>query len=207
MTHASRTQAVQAKAGQVKQHPVTVALGKVAGKFFALCHETIEKFWSDFIGALADRGADDGANITRGGPKRLHGVNGGMQNSVQRAAPPSMGGTDHARFSVGKQHRLAISGQDRQCQPRRCRDQCVRARFVGLWLGEGDHTCGMNLMYARQMIRRHAHGISHAGAVDGNDIALIGAAKAAVQSCIDTRGRPPPAGKEPVADWAKAIGG
>src|SRR5687767_2194084 len=70
--------------------------------------EAFDEFATDFVGVLADQGADRGDDAAAFGAEPFHGVDGGFQDAGQRALPSRMRRTDHARGGVDEQYRSAV---------------------------------------------------------------------------------------------------
>ena len=128
--------------------------------------------------------------------KGFHGVERGLHHPIARAFPARMRRADHARLGIGKKHRLAIGGQDRQRQARRGRHHRIGAGPVGKGGGDGHHIGRMNLMHADQRLHPQTHRIGDAGAVDGDDLGLIRTASAAIQPGENARRRATLAGEK-----------
>ena len=118
-----------------------------------------------------------------------------------------MGRAHDPRLAVGKQHRAAIGGQDRQAQPRCGGDQCVGLRACILRAVNHNHVGRVHLMHTDKVVGGDAHGLGHAGAVDLDHLGQVLAARAAVQPGIDAGARAAAAGEEPVWRVGKRVGG
>ena len=78
---------------------------------------------------------------------------------------------------IGQQDRLAIGGQHRDGDAGTVGDDAISLALAdaGQRIARADHRdfSGMGLMDGQQRLGRDPHRLGHAGAVDGDDIALI----------------------------------
>lgn len=75
--------------------PVHAAPGKETGVFPVIIQKCLDEFGADLIGALADRGADGGADIAVAGPEGDHRGHRRLQHARKRAFPARMGRPHH----------------------------------------------------------------------------------------------------------------
>ena len=108
--------------------------------------EAFDEFAADFVGVLADQGADGGDDAAAFGAELFHRVDRGFQNAGQRALPPRMRRADHARAGVDEQDRSAIG----------------RGGADGETFGAGDDGVGARPRRALPRSRRH-HDIGRMG--------------------------------------------
>ena len=90
--------------------------------------ETLDEFAADFVGVLADQGADRGDDAAAFGAEFFHRVDGGFQHAGQRAFPAGMRRADHARARIDEQDRAAIGRGDADREAFGARDDGVGAR-------------------------------------------------------------------------------
>jgi hypothetical protein len=165
-TPAARSR-MQPVARQVEEIAVALAIGEEPKRLGILGLEGLKKLRPDLVGALADRGADDGV-IPR----------------ARRPAPPSRrpspparrqacrasrhGPRPPPRLRIGEQHRLAIGGQHRKRSPA-WRSPARRPRGGSSKRAGGpDHIGRMHLVHGDQRLRRTSSASADAGAVDAH---------------------------------------
>ena len=88
---------------------------------------------------LVDQGADGGDDAAAFGAEFLHGRDGGFHNSGQRAFPPRMRRSDHARVRIDQQYRSAIGGGGADGKALGAGDDGVGARSLCALPGSGGH--------------------------------------------------------------------
>ena len=168
-------------------HPVARAARKKARGFGIVIHKAIVEFRTDFVGALADRRADDGVDAPPLGAEVAHRVNRRLEHTRMCPFPTGMCRADHAGFGIGKKDRHAIRRQNGQRHTR-----CRSNQRIGLGArvvrpGECFDCRRMDLVHTDKVVRCHRHGVCNALAVDGHDLGLVRAARAAIESLKDPR--------------------
>ncbi len=191
MSDTSGAQTVQAKAGEVKEKAVALAIGEKAAVVFIFGKKTVQKLWPDFIGFLADAGADDGRGGGACGAKRFHSIKGGFEHASQRAFPACMGRADHAMGGIGEQNGLAICCQHGDGEAGGGGYKRIGFGFVACQhRRDGQGNGGVDLVDCDQGFGGEVEGLGGACAVDGDDLGLIRRPGAAVEPGEDTRGGP-----------------
>ena len=112
--HAGIFQPHPDEAGEV-EHRMALALAEGMKNTALLgigIEEALDEFAADFVGVLADQGADRGDDAAAVGAELFHRVDGGFQDAGQRAFPAGMRRADHARVGIDEQDRSAIGRGD-----------------------------------------------------------------------------------------------
>src|SRR5580700_1904458 len=190
-------------AGQV-EHGMAVAPSRreeaVAGGVF--CVKAGNQIGADFVIGLPDHRSDDGADLAARGAEPLHGIDRGLDDAGERAAPAGMGGTDDAGVWLGEEDRPAIGGADADGERPHARDDGVGAgpglrqprRFRDY------HLRRMNLIAGQKAARLDPDRGRHAGAVFRDMGAVVIRPDAAIEARIEAAGNAALACEEAMAD-------
>src|SRR5581483_9718133 len=69
--------------------------------------EAVDQILADLVAALADHRPGCGGDARAHSAEPLHRLDGRLEYATERAAPAGVGGADHARLVIRKQHRSA----------------------------------------------------------------------------------------------------
>ena len=162
--------------------------------------KTFDEFAADFVGVLADQGADRRHHAAAVGAEFFHRVHGGFDDAGQRALPAGMRRADHARGGIDEQDRSAIGRGDADRKAFGAGDEGVGARLVARPGSGRHHGVGrMDLVHAEKAIRCDAHLLGHPAAVFRDMGGVIVRAEAAIEAFVNAAGHAALAGEESVA--------
>src|SRR3984893_12307894 len=190
-------------AGKV-EHGMAVARGRreetVAGSIF--CVKAGNKVGADLVIGLSDHRSDHGADLAALGADLLHGLDRGLDDAGERAAPAGMGGADDSGVWVGKKDRSAIRGADADGKRPHARDD-----GVGAWAGLGQprrfrdhHLRRVDLQAGQKAARLDPDRGRDAGAVFRDMGAVVVRSDAAIEARIEAAGNAALTREEAVAD-------
>src|SRR4029077_11332013 len=190
-------------AGKI-EHGVVLARGgcekAVAGGVFG--GKAGGEVGADLVIGLPDHRPDHGADLAARGAEPLHGLDGGLDDARECAAPAGMGGADDVGAWVGEQHRAAIRSAHPDGERPHARDDGVGA---GPRLGQPrrlrDHYLRrVNLIAGQKAARFDPDRGRHARAVFRHVRAVVVRSDAAIEARIEATGNAAMAREKAVAD-------
>ena len=96
-----------------------------------------------------------------------------------------MGGGDHLRAGIAKQHDAAIGPGDAQSQPTRGGHDRIAMRALRPWSIDAGGLRGMDLIGNEQVLSGHAQRLRHAAFVLRHRFGIVARARAAVEGGVN----------------------